>query len=106
MDNLLSDTRQIGLSFYKDSSALTPSYSVYFPSIRGILANYEFETSDMVEVKHLDDLFFFHNYRGKIISNSNIHFSKNIEMNELLDDFRMELEKYVSEHDLWLLYGR
>jgi len=106
MDNLLSDTRQIGLSFYKDSSALTPSYSVYFPSIRGILANYEFETSDMVEVKHLDDLFFFHNYRGKIISNSNIHFSKNIEMNELLDDFRIELENYVSEHDLWLLYGR
>ncbi|HLW39524.1 MAG TPA: SUMF1/EgtB/PvdO family nonheme iron enzyme [Brumimicrobium sp.] len=106
MENLLSDTRQLGLSFYKDPSDQSPSYLIYFPNIRDILTNYEFDASTFTDVKHLDDLFFFHNYRGKIISNRNFYFSNTTETNESSDEFRMELEKYIHEHDLWLSYGR
>lgn len=105
MDNLLSDTRQIGISFFKNESDDKPSYTIYYPWVRTILATFTFEYSGLNEIENLDDLFFFHGYRGNINHSSNINFEQKSDL-EIQNEFTIELEKFVREHELWLMYGR
>ena len=57
----------------------------------------------MNEIKTLDDFFFYHNYRGNIIKNSNFFYDSNSKNQQ---DLKMELDNLVNEHNLWLNYGR
>lgn len=105
MDNLLSDTRQIAISFFENESDDKPCYTVYYPRIRMILANFTFENSGLHEIENLDDFFFFHAYRGNINHKNNIRFQSKLDL-ETQNEFTIELEKFVREHELWLMYGR
>ncbi len=107
LNSLLSDTRQISIGFYKDSNAKTPSYSIYYPWLREVLSTIKLKNSNMKEVENLDDLFFYHNYRGNIVwSRNDFEFENGTEENKLPNEFKIELEKFVEEHKLWLAYGR
>jgi hypothetical protein len=104
-DLLMTDTRQIALSFYKNDKDLKPSYSVYFPWVRPIMGKTEVVNSNFKEIKSVDDIFFFHAYRGNIISRGNVNINSKTENSERTDlDF--ELEKITMEHDLWIIFGR
>jgi hypothetical protein len=102
IDNLKSDTRQIAISFYKTKENIKPEYSIYFPHARKILAQTTY-SSFINEVKTLDDFFFFHLYRGNIVKSSNV-FDRPIKGNT--EDLKIEFEKYIAEHNLWITYGR
>ena len=104
-DRLLSDTRQIGISFYENKKDQLPKFTVYYPTIRKSLATFNVDFSNVNGIENLDDVFFFHDFRGEIVWTSNIyqHPSGN-ESNEY--DLMHELNKFTTEHALWLIYGR
>ena len=102
LDNLKSDTRQIAISFYNSTKSIQPDFTFYFPSARFTFAKSKYSSS-MNEIKTLDDFFFYHNYRGNIIKNSNFFYDSNSKNQQ---DLKMELDNLVNEHNLWLNYGR
>ncbi len=101
-DNLMGDARQIGLSFYKNKTDEKPSYSLYYPEIRQYLAKYKIKLPSVVDIQHLDDVFYFNQYRGQIVKETNIH-DRDAEEK---DDWKIELSKLKAEHNLWISYGR
>lgn len=105
IDNLLSDTRQIGVSFYEKKENDKPSYTVYYPSIRSIMSTLKVDESTIDGIKTLDDVFFFHAYRGRIIKRSNVDLKTKSD-DFVQNDLKFELEKFTIEHDLWLMYNR
>ncbi len=102
IDNLKSDTRQLAISFYNSKEKNKPEYSIYFPNARITFAKTTY-SSIINEVKTLDDFFFFNLYRGNIIKSSHIYKRLNTLNSE---DIKIEFEKFVVEHDLWITYGR
>lgn len=104
IDNLLADTRQLGLSFYKNKEDKEPSYSLYYPYIRIELAKFKIEVAGMNEIINLDDFFFFNAYRGEIINHLN--YNKTIELTKDQKDIYIEIERLSMEHDVWISFGR
>lgn len=103
-DLLTGEVRQLGLSFYTDEKDSLPKYSVYFPHVRKLLAANTLSIAGHPEVKNLDDYFFFHPYRGRIIYFSNWNDSRDSRLEE--KNWDVELMHVVAEHALWLEYGR
>jgi hypothetical protein len=105
LDLLMSDTRQIAISFYKNQKDNKPSYTVYFPKLRKIMGGTNLVDSNYDEIKTVDDLFFFHLYRGNIIGSGNVYTDSKTNNSKLID-LECELEKITDEHDLWIVFGR
>ncbi len=103
-DVLKGDTRQLGMNFYTNIADSLPKYSIYFPQFRKTFATYSIQVKSNPEVKNLDDYFFFKAYRGTIEKASNV-FDRE-QKNDPRIDWEFELEPIVSEHQLWLQYGR
>lgn len=104
-DLLMTDTRQIAISFYKNDKDKKPSYTVYFPWVRPIMGKTKVVDSNINEIKTADDIFFFHSYRGNIIGCGNVYInSKTVNLKQT--DLECELEKITLEHDLWIMFGR
>jgi hypothetical protein len=61
--------------------------------------------SNYDEIKTVDDLFFFHLYRGNIIGSGNVYTDSKTNNSKLID-LECELEKITDEHDLWIVFGR
>ncbi|MEN9400086.1 MAG: hypothetical protein RL632_1187 [Bacteroidota bacterium] len=104
-DMLLSDCRQVGISFYENKNDKKPKFTLYYPYIRKLLTGFNLDYSKVSGVENLDDVFFYHDYRGTIVQTSSIEQNPNgLEANEL--DLTNELNKLIAEHALWLIYGR
>jgi hypothetical protein len=101
-DNLRGDTRAISISFYKNKTDVTPSYTVYYPHIRAVLAQFKAKVEGVSEIENIDDVFFFNAYRGTIVHRSGL--DEKTKTKEI--DLQIELEKFSSEHDLWLSFQR
>jgi hypothetical protein len=101
-DILLSDTRQVAISFYRNKGDEKPSYTLFYPHTRAILAKFQYEITSLNDLKNLDDFFFFHEYSGEIVNCSSgfgKHFSN--DPNCIYD-----IKKIMTEHDLWISFGR
>jgi antitoxin component YwqK of YwqJK toxin-antitoxin module len=105
-DNLLSDSRPLALSFYEDSSSALPSYSLYYPYVRHTLGGFILNNAPMNEILNLDDLFFFHCYRGKIIATTSLNFERESMNSEPSKDLMEEIQKFTVEHNGWLMFGK
>jgi antitoxin component YwqK of YwqJK toxin-antitoxin module len=104
-DMLLSDCRQIGINFYEKKSDNKPKFTLYYPYIRQLLTAFKVDYSTIDGVENLDDVFYFHDYRGSIVQTSNIYQNPiGLEASKL--DLTNELNKLIIEHGLWLVYGR
>jgi len=104
-DMLLSDCRQVGISFYEKKNDEKPKFTLYYPYIRKVLTEFNVAYSTNAEIENLDDVFFFHEYRGTIVQTSSIYQNPHgLEANEL--DLAHEVNKLIAEHSLWLVYGR
>lgn len=104
-DMLLSDCRQVGINFYENKNDKKPKFTLYYPYIRKLLTSFNVDYSTVSGVENLDDVFFFHDFRGTIVQTSSIDQNpKGLEANEL--DLTNELNKLIAEHALWLIYGR
>jgi antitoxin component YwqK of YwqJK toxin-antitoxin module len=104
-DRLLTDTRQVGISFYENKNDQEPKFTVYFPNIRKCLSTVNVDFSNVVGIENLDDVFFFHDFRGEIVRTSNVYQpSSRKESGDF--DLMHELNKFTTEHALWILYGR
>ena len=103
-DNLLGDTRQISISFYKNKKDSSPTYSVYCPSIRDVLSKFRITDGVIAEISNLDDYFFMKAYRGEIVNSSNLNRYKKMDKKQA--DIQTELDLLSNEHDLWLFFGR
>lgn len=101
-DLLRADTRQVGMNFFKNARDSIPTYTIYFPHARKILATFDLKSMNISNVKHLDDYFYFGAYRGEII-NAAKYFQKE---NDKIIDREEELSKFVIEHENWINYGR
>ncbi len=101
-DILLSDIRQVAISFYRNKGDEKPSYTLFYPHTRAILAKFKYEITSLNDLKNLDDFFFFHEYSGEIVNCSSgfgKHFSN--DPNCIYD-----IKKIMTEHDLWISFGR
>jgi antitoxin component YwqK of YwqJK toxin-antitoxin module len=104
-DMLLSDCRQVGISFYENKNDEKPKFTLYYPYIREVLTEFNVAYSTNAEIENLDDVFFFHEYRGTIVQTSSIYQNPHgLEANEL--DLTNEVNKLIAEHSLWMVYGR
>jgi len=103
-DVLKGETRQLGMNFYVNPTDLLPAYSIYMPQFRKVLATYPLQLKGNTEVKNLDDYFFFKAYRGTVTKSSNV-FDREPK-NDPRIDWEFELELLMTEHELWLQYGR
>ena len=103
-DNLMSDTRQVGLSFYKNKEDKQPTYLLYFPNLREVFSTFKMKVKGFDEVENLDDFFFFNFYRGKNVKRTGIEGTKVIEDKAI--DLNIDYNKLRAEHELWLKYGR
>ena len=103
-DMLLSDTRQLGINFYKNKEDKIPSYSLYYPYVRKELARIKMNINGLNEIKNLDDLFFFNGYRGKIVNSTS--YNKIVKEKGDQVDWYLEVEKISLEHDNWIFFGR
>jgi antitoxin component YwqK of YwqJK toxin-antitoxin module len=104
-DMLLSDCRQVGISFYENKGDKKPKFTLYYPYIRQLLTAFKVDYSTIDGVENLDDVFYFHDYRGSIVQTSNIYQNPiGLEASKL--DLTNELNKLIIEHGLWLVYGR
>ncbi|MCE2683250.1 MAG: formylglycine-generating enzyme family protein [Cryomorphaceae bacterium] len=104
-DMLLSDCRQVGISFYENKKDKKPMFTLYYPYIRMVLSDFQVKYSKNDAVKNLDDIFFFHDYRGTIVQTSSFDENQN-ELKSSEFDLSHELNKLITEHALWLIYGR
>lgn len=100
LDRLVSDSRQIAISFYKNSTDQSPTYTIFFPQIRSVLTKFKMEVPHLSDIENLDDYFFFHAYRGNIINVS--YFNDKM----IKTDLEMEIGMLVDEHNIWMLFNR
>lgn len=100
-DNSLGDFRPIALSFYRSKMDQQPSYTIYLPYSRTTLTKFKVGSSYFSEITHLDDVLFFHFYRGNITKVNNQPFFSTVEQEE-----NANLEHLKAEHDWWLKLGR
>lgn len=104
-DLLTGDVRQLGINFYAKSTDKTPAYSLYFPQVRKELSTFPMKIEGNEIVRHLDDYFFFHMYRGSIVYYS--HFWEDEEREDITKrNWELELTPIVGEHELWISFGR
>jgi antitoxin component YwqK of YwqJK toxin-antitoxin module len=104
-DMLLSDCRQVGINFYENKNDLKPKFTLYYPYLRQLLTGFKVDYSMIAGVENLDDVFFFHDYRGTIVQTSSIEQNPK-GLDEKVLDLTNELNKLIVEHALWLVYGR
>lgn len=103
-DNLMGDTRTLGVSFYKNKEDLEPSYIFYYPHMRAVLAKIKMESMGVNEINHLDDFFFFNEYRGEIVKSTS--YNKMEVVPSIKIAWLIEIEKLVTEHNNWMYFGR